>query len=107
MKLDSQRAREIGRLGGIASAQAKKSQRGMRQTLLTLLASDQNILSDASPAPLTAGEALARGLIRQAVEGNIKAAEFIRDTVGEKPGKPPADTSDKSQTHEIRIRVVE
>ena len=107
MKLDSQRAREIGRLGGIASAQAKKSQRGMRQTLLALLASDQNILNDDSAAPLTAGEALARGLIRQAVDGNIKAAEFIRDTVGEKPGKSQSDTTDKSQTHEIRIRVVE
>ncbi len=107
MKLDTDRARELGRMGGRASARAKKARRGMRETLLDLLGREQSYaLADAS-SETPAGEIIARTLIRQAADGNIKACEFIRDTIGEKPGaKAPADNS-SDRTHEIRIKVVE
>ena len=107
MKLDTDRARELGRMGGRASARAKKARRGMRETLLDLLGREQSYaLADASPET-PAGETIARTLIRQAADGNIKACEFIRDTIGEKPGAKSSSDSTPNQTQEIRIRVVE
>ncbi len=107
MKLDTDRARELGRMGGRASARAKKARRGMRETLLDLLGREQSYaLADTTPET-PAGETIARTLIRQAADGNIKACEFIRDTIGEKPGAKPAADNSGDRTHEIRIRVVE
>ena len=108
MKFDSERGREMGRLGGAAKGRAYKAKRGLRRTLSELLAAEGSTVTDEDTSGLTAGELLARGLIRQAIEGNIKAAEFIRDTVGEKPGAKGADSSDKAAPPgEIRITVVE
>ncbi len=107
MKLDTDRARELGRMGGRASARAKKARRGMRETLLELLSRDSSdALSEPTPQT-TANETIARTLIRQAADGNIKACEFIRDTIGEKPGTKAAADNSSDRTHEIRIKVVE
>lgn len=107
MKLDTDRARELGRIGGRASARAKKARRGMRETLLDLLSRDACDTLAEPTSETTAGEVIARTLIRQAAEGNIKACEFIRDTTGEKPGTKSAPDTAPDQTREIRIRVVE
>ena len=106
MKLDTDRARELGRMGGRASARAKKARRGMRETLIDLLSREGSEVLSEPDGETTANETIARTLIRQAADGNIKACEFIRDTIGEKPGaKACADNSERA--HEIRIRVVE
>jgi len=105
--LTPDRAREIGRIGGLASAKARRAKRTMREIIMHTLAEDEKtVLDNGECAEMSAGEAIARCLIRQATEGNIKAAEFIRDTIGEKPGKAAA-ANDAPSTHEIKIRVVE
>ena len=96
-KFNSQTASEAGK----KSAEKRRVRRGLKQNIILALSGDMTERENP-----TAGEIIAQGLVRQAAEGNIKAAEFIRDTIGEKPGqKPTEDTG--TAVHEIRIRVVD
>ena len=65
--------REIRRKGGIASGEARRRKRTLRDELLLLLETNdtQNRVSAA--------------MIEEAMNGNVKAFTAIRDTIGEKP----------------------
>ena len=65
--------REIARLGGIASGKARRERKTLKEELLVLLSNGDT------------QEKISLSLIQQALEGNTKAFEIIRDTVGEKP----------------------
>ena len=69
----TERAKELGRLGGIQKAKKIKERKMLREELLAILSSEdyQNKISTA--------------LIQKAAKGDVKAFEVIRDTVGEKP----------------------
>lgn len=72
------KAREVGKLGGIASGEAKRKRKTLREELLALLADGDT------------QEKVSLALIREAQLGNAsgsvaRAFETIRDTVGEKP----------------------
>ena len=76
--LTTTKAREIGKLGGIASGESKRRRKTLREELLALLA-DGDTQSKVSLA-----------LITEAIIGNnsgsvARAFETIRDTIGEKP----------------------
>ena len=65
--------REIARKGGKASAKSRAARKTLKEELLLLLAQ---------------GDTQARislSLIQEAMDGNTKAFEVIRDTIGEKP----------------------
>lgn len=67
--------KEIASKGGIASAKLKKERKSMREQLLILLENDnlrENIII---------------ALINKAINGDVRAFETIRDTIGEKPIK--------------------
>ena len=66
-------AREISRAGGIASGVARRQRKTLREQLLLML-EDGNVQ-----------ENLCVALIDKAQEGDTKAFQIIRDTVGEKP----------------------
>jgi hypothetical protein len=66
-------ARERGRKGGIASGKARRERKTLKEELLALLSNGDT------------QEKISLSLIQQALEGNTKAFEIIRDTVGEKP----------------------
>ena len=66
-------ARENGHKGGIASGKARQERKKMKEHLLDLL-SNGNIQ-----------ENILLSILDKAQSGDIKAAEFIRDTIGEKP----------------------
>ena len=73
-----EKAREVGKLGGIASGESKRKRKTLREELLALLADGDT------------QERVSLALIREAQEGNrsgsvAKAFETLRDTVGEKP----------------------
>ena len=72
-KKGEQRQRELGKKGGIASGEAKRERKTLKEELLLLLANGDT------------QEKISLSLIQQALEGNTKAFEIIRDTVGEKP----------------------
>ena len=65
--------REIAIKGGIASGEARRARKTFRDELITLLENGNT------------QEKISVALIQQALDGNTKAFEVIRDTVGEKP----------------------
>lgn len=69
----SEEAREYGRRGGIASGKTRALRKTFKEDLLSML-DDHNQQS-----------AILEALIKQCKNGNIRAMEFLRDTIGEKP----------------------
>lgn len=81
-ELTEEKQRELARKGGIASGEARRARKTFREELITLLENGNT------------QEKISVALIQQALEGNTKAFEVIRDTVGEKPvDKVAADLS--------------
>ena len=88
--------RENGRKGGIASGEAKRKKRAMRETLDVLLAMPMksgkyaDVESVKNFAALkgkniNVQEAMIISMLQRAMKGDVKAAEWIRDTAGQKP----------------------
>lgn len=89
-------AKEKGRKGGIASGKARREKKAMKDTLATLLSMPlkddkavdvENIKSIAAlkGKNITVQEAIMLAQIQKAMKGDTKAAEYIRDTSGQKP----------------------
>lgn len=76
-------AREIGRRGGLKSAQVRAERKTLREELINLL--DAELTDKNTGKKMGTREALSSALIKQALGGNTKAYEIIRDTIGEKP----------------------
>ena len=88
-------ARELGRKGGIASGEARRRKKTMRETAQLIL--DMQIPNAAkelkaklkamglTEEDFTYQSAIMIGIVNQAMKGNTKAAAFLRDTVGENP----------------------
>lgn len=87
--------REIATKGGIASGKARREKKAMKETLLTLLSMSlkdeevNNIEDIQSVASLkgkniTVQEAIMLAQIQKAMKGDTKAAEYVRDTSGNK-----------------------
>ena len=72
---------EIARLGGFASGKAKREKRTMREIAEIILS--KNVTT--SDGVVTVKYAVLAKVIDKALKGNLPAAEFIRDTIGEKP----------------------
>lgn len=66
-------AREKGKKGGIASGKARAERKALKEELLLLLSEGDT------------QKKISLSLIQQALDGNTKAFEVIRDTIGEKP----------------------
>lgn len=73
--------RENGKKGGIKSGEKRREKKALKETLQTLLESNY----DVDGRTVSGAEAAGIALIQQALKGNVKAYEVIRDTVGEKP----------------------
>lgn len=78
-------AAEAGRKGGIASGEAKRARKSLRNELDALLNMPAKDKDGNDSADLTVQGAIAVALVKQALKGNTKAFEIIRDTIGEKP----------------------
>lgn len=77
-----ERAREIGRNGGRKSQKKAKERKTLREDLLKVLM-NMDIPDNGQMVPVQ--EALSVSLIKSALNGNVRAYEIIRDTIGEKP----------------------
>lgn len=71
-----------GAKGGLASGEARRRKRDLRQALEMLLEKEYQ---DKNGNKLTGTEAITAKLFEQAMKGNIRAFETLRDTVGQKP----------------------
>ena len=73
---------EQAKKGGKASAKARAAKRDLRQALEMLL---DRKFTDKDGNQITGTEAITAKLFQQAMKGNIRAFETLRDTVGQKP----------------------
>ena len=81
--------RENGRKGGIKSGETRRKRKTLREELLALLETDKY------------QEKISLSLIKQAVAGNTKAFEVIRDSIGEKPN----DKLELEQTKPFEVNI--
>ena len=73
---------EEAKKGGVNSGKARRAKRDLRLALEMLL---EKGFTDKNGKQLTGTEAITAKLFEQAMKGNVKAFETIRDTVGQKP----------------------
>lgn len=96
--LTSEELRERARAGGIASGKARREKKAMRETLDILLSMPMkdgeyadvgSIQSFAAikGKNISVQEAILIAQVQKAMKGDTKAAEYVRDTMGEKPGE--------------------
>ena len=92
----TEEAKERGRKGGIASGKARREKKMMRETLDILLAmplkngKNADVESIRNFAALkgkniNVQEAILIAQVQKAMKGDTKAAEYVRDTIGQKP----------------------
>jgi hypothetical protein len=87
--LTSEEAREIGRKGGIASGKARAARKTLKEELLALLEQGDT------------QERISLALLQKAMQGDTKAFEVLRDTVGEKP----TDKIEADVKNEVNINI--
>lgn len=96
--------REIARLGGKASAEARRRKKDLRLALEMLLEKD---FKDKNGNIISGTEAVTAKLFEQAMKGNIKAFETIRDSVGQKmPERIMIAEVDQSVIEEVEQAVL-
>jgi hypothetical protein len=82
-------AREYGRKGGIASGKARAARKTLKEELLLLLEQGDT------------QERISLALLQKAMQGDTKAFEVLRDTVGEKP----TDKIEADVKNEVNINI--
>lgn len=100
----SEEAQKRGRNGGIKSGEARRRKSGMKyviQILMDMPVSFENIREQMKSIGiddenLTNQMAIAVSMFKEAMAGNVKAAEFLRDTVGD-------DDSGEIRREKLRI----
>lgn len=73
----SEEARERGRKGGIKSGEVRRARKNFKDDLLTAL----EIMQEGK----TLQEIGVEAIVKKFMDGDIKAFEVVRDTIGEKP----------------------
>ena len=92
----SEEARVNGKKGGLASAKARREKKAFKETLETLLGmtiedgdgvsiDDIQSLAAAEGRNISVQEAILIAQIKKAMDGDTKAAEYVRDSIGQKP----------------------
>lgn len=79
-KRSKNEARELGKKGGIASGKVRKEKRLLKDEL-------EIIMETVNKDGITYQELISTALVKEALKGNTKAYEIIRDTMGQKPIK--------------------
>ena len=83
--------------GGKRSGQKRKERKTMRENLLLLL--NETIKDKAgNDTGKTTQDAVIAGLVKRAINGDPRAFEIIRDTIGEKPVEKVMNITPKAET---------
>ena len=78
----SSEARRNGKKGGIASGEARRAKKSLREAMQILMDTD---LTGKDGNTMTGTEAMAARAFQAALKGDWKAWELVRDTAGQKP----------------------
>lgn len=108
-------AREYGRKGAAASARVRRQKRDMRETFRDLLdmplkegdLDEVTALAGANRKNVTVGEAIALIMANKAIKGDVKAAEFVRDTSGQRPTSSVQVTAESKEASAEFMALVE
>lgn len=76
-------AKKNGRKGGIASGEVRRAKKTMKEMLDYLL--EKEIKNQKTGESVTCREAMLSAMIKKAINGDVKACQFVRDTSGETP----------------------
>ena len=104
--------RQIASMGGIASGVARRKKKAMRDTINLALGLRSELTDAEIERYMRVGFAdedidnqakIIMGIMKLAAEGDIRAAEFIRDTAGEKPKDSMALSHEITGNTEIRL----
>lgn len=109
-----------GKKGGVASGAARRRKKTMRQTLNAMLGagldvsvSEQEFVEKVTPRLLALGinvenatyqDVLLAGMMLKAIRGDVRAAEFIRDTGGDNPHLDLKKQELKLRREELRFK---
>ena len=107
-----------GKKGGVASGAARRRRKTMRQTLNALLSagldvSEQEFVEKVTPRLQALGidvedatyqDVMLAGILMKAIRGDVRAAEFIRDTGGDSPHLELKKQELKLRKEELRFR---
>lgn len=113
-QLTKERHLEMASKGGKRSGEVRREKKRMREQLQTLLKmtlnntelydiNQANSIIDLNGKNITLQEAMLLMQIKKALKGDRKAAEFIRDTAGEKPTEE-INVKAESKVHEDLLK---
>lgn len=114
-QLTEEEQKEFVKKGGVASGIARRKKRALKEVvkmIVGLKVTDEirKRLENISPElaeNLKIEEAIALGQVNGAIKGNPKCAEWIRDTMGEKPIERYEDTTETSKIDEFLEKITE
>lgn len=87
-------AREISKKGGIKSGESRRERKKLKEELLLLLSEGDN------------NRRMSIAIFERALNGDTKAFEVIRDTIGEKP-KEQIENTNIEMSYEDYIKKIE
>lgn len=103
--LTPEQRRENASKAGKASGEARRKKKLLRECLEILLEKE---MTDKKGETMTGAEALSAKLFKEAMKGNVKAFEVLRDTAGQKvPDKIMVAEVDQSVINEVENMVNE
>jgi len=97
--MPKQELKEIAAKGGKAKAEVEQKRKTLREQLMVLLETSTGGNS-------TNNELISVALISRALNGDVRAFEVIRDTIGEKPANKIEASVDNSPPPKIVLEVV-
>lgn len=102
----AEEVRELTRKAGKASGKARRDKKNLRLALEALL--EKKTQDPDTGAKMTGAELITLKLYEQAVQGNVKAFEVLRDSIGQKPvEKVMLAEVDQSVIEEVENAVYE
>lgn len=111
--LTSEELRERARKGGIASVKARREKKLFRETLESLLSMPMKDGNDVSVddiksfagikgANISVQEAILIAQVQKAMKGDTRAAEYVRDSIGQKPSDKIQLDADVAVTDKVK-----
>lgn len=104
IELTHEEAVKNGRKGGVASGEARRKKKLMREAFEELL---EKQYTDSQGTSIDGTSALAAKVFKQAMDGDLKAFEIIRDTTGQKPVERVETVEISEETYERVARALE
>lgn len=105
-KLSPDERKASAKKAGKASGQARKKKKELKEYLQALLDTKQMAVVNGKEKKITTSEAMAMKAIKEALKGDWKAWELVRDTAGQKPvDKVKVTTIDPDIINEVERAV--